>query len=105
MGFKGPMVDMEMDDEDQYDSVPMPVSLGSNVKAKPQYPYGLRIRLNEKDMEKLGLSVPEKYSTIDLRAMGMVTAVTTDDNERGCFCTVEIQLQKLKVENEDTEED
>lgn len=103
MSFKGPMVDMEMDDEDQFDSPAMPMSTGGKPQ-KPQYPYGLRISVGLKEMEKLKLEMPSMGDTIDLRAFGVVTSVSASQNEYSDDCRVEIQIQKIRVENEDTEE-
>lgn len=104
MSFKGPMVDMEMDDEDQFDSPAVPTSIGEKPK-KPQYPYGLRISLTHKDMEKQDLEMPMVGDTIDFRAFGVVTSVSASQSENYDDCRVEIQIQKLRVENEDTEEE
>jgi hypothetical protein len=101
MSFKGPMVDLEMNDEDVVDTYP---SMPSRPKG-PVYPYGTRISFCEKEMEKLDLEMPSVGDTIDLRAFGVVTSVSASDGEYGSSCRVEIQLQKMRVENEDTEEE
>ena len=94
----GQLVDMEMDDEDQLDAMtPIP------VKAKAQYPYGLRICLCHTELEKLGLPVPDVGDYIDLRAFATVTSVSCNDGEYGATCRVELQIEKLSVENETTE--
>ena len=74
---------------------------------KPEeYPYGLRVRLDEKDLAKLGLSQDhfKKDDIVDMRIMGKVVAVSCSDSEYGSTCTVEIQGQSIAVENESEEE-
>lgn len=91
------LVDMEMDDEDKMDAM-MPIAMSS----KPDYPYGLRICLCDSDLKKLDLDANcDVGDMIDLRAFGVVTSVQKQD---GCN-RVEIQIQKMAVENEMTEKD
>jgi len=87
------MVDLELDDEDKLDAlqpIPMPT--------KPDYPYGLKICLCGPELRKLDLDPTDCKvgDVIDLRCFGEVTSI--DANR------VEIQLQKMAVENEMTEE-
>jgi hypothetical protein len=91
------LVDMEMDDEDKMDFC-APIAC-----ARPDYPYGLRICLSEKELKKLGLSVPENGDMIDMRCFGTVTSVSTESRDSGDTCRVEIQIEKIAVENEMTE--
>jgi hypothetical protein len=85
------LVDMEMDDEEKMDMLnPIPV-------AKPDYPYGLRICLTHSELRKLELDADCSVGDlIDLRAFAEVTAISKD----GDNCRVELQIQKLAVENE-----
>ena len=97
------MVDMEMDDESKIDAV-MPIAMPT----KPDYPYGLRISLTEKELEKLGLDASEAFvgGTIHITgAMGEITSVSENDNGDGKCCRIEIQIQKMSVESEDAEND
>lgn len=92
-------VDMEHDDEDQSD-LAFP-----GVPEKPRYPYGLRISLTHKELEKLGLDADcEVGDVIDLRAFAEVTSVSVNQTENGNDCRVELQITKLAVENESAEE-
>ena len=90
------LVDMELDDEDKLDA-PQPYPMPT----KPDYPYGLRISLTEKELKKLGLEMPEKIGDmIDLRAFAVVTCMSQHDNGDGNCCRVELQIQKMSVESE-----
>lgn len=92
------MVDMENDDEDQLDlAVPA-------IAEKPRYPWGLRICLTHRELEKLGLDADcEVGDVIDLRAFAVVTSCSVNETENGKDCRVELQIEKLAVENETTE--
>jgi hypothetical protein len=69
--------------------------------ARPRYPYGCCIFLDEKTLEKLDLDTDvDVGDTIDLRAFGEVTGV----HKSGDSCRVEIQLIRMAVENEADEE-
>jgi len=94
------LVDMEMDDEDQLDCccpIPMP--------ERPRYPFGLKICLTHKELPKLGLSADcEVGDMIDLRAFACVTSVSINKTEGGEEeCRVELQIEKMAVEDETTE--
>ena len=92
------LVDMEMDDEDQLDH-PMPIAA-----PRAQDPYGLRICLTHKELEKLGLdSDCEIGDMIDMRCFATVTSVSKNDSSDGPSCRVELQIEKMSVENEMTE--
>lgn len=92
------MVSMELDDDDKLDA-PMPFPLSS----KPDYPYGLRICFSEKELKKLNLDVPDIGDMIDMRAMGTVTSVSINKTDGEDRCRVEIQLEKIALEDENRE--
>ena len=101
MGKLNPMVDMELDDEDKLDAampIPMP--------AKPDYPYGLRICLTEKELEKLDLDHSEAFygGTVHGHFMGRITNIDAGEGENGPRCRIEIQIERLAIESEDDEE-
>lgn len=95
------LIDMELDDEGKLD-VPMPMPFD-----RPDYPPGLRICLCDEQLDKLGLDADcEVGDIIDLRAFACVTSVSVTDSEGGGKCRrVELQIQKLSVENENEEVD
>jgi hypothetical protein len=96
-------VDLGLTDEEKIDAVlPMPVS------EVPDYPYGTRICLSEKEMEKLeavGCDCDFQVGeVIDIRALGTVTSVSSSDGPNGPCRRAEIQLEKLAVELESEED-
>ena len=88
------LVDLELNDEDKMDmAVP-------EIASKPDYPWGLRICLTDKELEKLGLEADcEIGDMIDIRCFATVTSVSKGDGG----CRVELQIEKMAVENEMTE--
>jgi hypothetical protein len=88
----GKLVDMELEDEEAAE-MPMPIKLET-----PRYPFNLCICLTKSDMDKLGLDASDASvgDVIDMRAFGEVTSISKD--------RVEIQIQKLALENETEEE-
>ena len=96
-----PLKSMEMDDEDKLDTV-MPIPLPE----KPDHPYGLRICLTGKELEKLGLDADdaEVGSIIHLHALARVTDVSSSDGTMGKSSRVELQITDMCcVESEDEE--
>ena len=93
------MPDMEMDDDEKLDAA-MPA-----MAMKPDYPYGLRISLTDKELAKMGLDPEEAEvgGTVHIFGMAEITSVSkTDDGNGKCF-RIELQIQKLGVESEDAE--
>lgn len=90
----GGLVDMEMDDERQLDHQ-MPIDM-----PRARYPYGLRICLCDGELEKLGLGADcDEGDYLDIRAFATVISVHKEaGNSR-----VELQIEKMSVENEMTE--
>lgn len=84
------LVDLERDDDAKLD-----VNAAFPDLA-PDYPMGLRICLCRAELDKLGLDTDCNIGDmIDMRCFGEVTSVSKD--------RVEIQIQKMAVENEMTE--
>jgi hypothetical protein len=89
------LVDMELDDEDKLDMV-MPYTMD-----RPDYPCGLRICLTDSELKKLGLEADcDEGDMIDIRAFGVVTSIHKEAGN----CRVEIQIQKMALEEEMSEE-
>jgi hypothetical protein len=92
----GKLVDMEMDDERQFDH-PTPIAMPQ----KSRYPYGLRICLCCEELEKLGLYADcDVGDYLDIRAFATVTSVHKEDGSK----RVELQIEKMAIENESSEE-
>lgn len=106
MAKMNPMVDMEMDDEDQLDA-PQPYPMSG----KPKYPYGLCISLTEKELKKLDLDPSDAFvgGTIHLHAMAKITSLSAADSapspysDGGPCCRLELQITDLCIESEDQE--
>lgn len=92
------LVSLELDDEDKIDFC-APIACD-----RPDFPYGTRISLSEKELKKLGLPVPGIGDMLDARVMGTVTSVSSEKVDGGeDRCRVEIQIERMAVENEATE--
>lgn len=92
------MTDMELSDEDKIDMTE-PV-----MRMTPDYPWGLRICLTERELEKLDLNdeMPDLGDYIHIMAFARVTSVSCSDDQ----CKrIELQIEKLGVEDENREDD
>ena len=70
----------------------------------PQYPYGLRICLTHDDLAKLGLNFDcDIGDLVDMRCFGTVTSISQNDGPDGPCGRVEIQIERIAIENELTE--
>lgn len=94
------LVDMELDDEDKIDMA-MPIAMLDRA----DYPYGLRITLSDKELKKLGIPTPQVGDYMDMRAFCCVKSVSSDSTGDGETCRVELQIEKIAVENEADEQD
>jgi hypothetical protein len=70
---------------------------GSVSPAREDYPYGLRIDLNDDQMEKLGMELPTVGSTVTLCMKGTVERAELRDTGEGPEASCCIQFKKLKV--------
>ena len=61
------------------------------------YGYGLAIRLEKFELEKLKLAVPKVGKTFTITAIGKVTAVHESSSEQGDDCGVTIQITDLQL--------
>lgn len=92
---------MEYDDEDQEDmAIPA-------MPEKPQFPYGLRISLSEKEIDKCECD-PEDVKVGDLihltEVFARVTSVNHNDGEGGKTSRWELQIEHLNIEDETLED-
>lgn len=94
------MKSMELDDEDKLDAL-QPISMPD----KPDYPYGLRICLTEKEIEKLGLDDGEAEcgGIFHLHGLARITSVSRVENDGVKTCRIEAQIEDMAIESEDAE--
>jgi len=94
------LVSMELDDEDQMDMA-IPGPAGKAIQ--PQFPYGLRISLTEKELAKLGLDHKEAAvgDYLEFRARACVTSVSESKTDGGTMARVELQIEEMCVCGED----
>ena len=95
-----PLTSMEYDDEDSLDACcPMPMPM------RPEYPFGLRITLTDKELEKLKIDHADAFvgGTFHGHFMARVTSVSADENSGGKTCRMEAQIEDLAIESEDEE--
>jgi len=91
------LVSMEYDDEDKHDSLataPMP------MPEQPDYPYGLRITLSEKELAKLELDPDEAESGASFTGVfrARITSVSKEERDGKKTCRIEAQIEKLAVD-------
>lgn len=97
------MVDMARSTEEKIAAVE--ASMPTPVAAS-EYPWGLRLSLDEKDLERLGLDAScDVGDTLHFQAMAVVTSVSKNEYNGVHSCRVEMQVQRMAVENEDEEID
>lgn len=89
-------IDCELDDEEKFDS-PTPITMSS----RPDYPFGMRICLEEAQLKKAGMDQPEKGDKVMMRIFGEVTFVSDGDGGRH----VEIQIQRFRYADIDGDDD
>jgi hypothetical protein len=69
-----------------------------------EYPYGLRITLNEEQLEALGIEMPKAGTALHIEAKAIVTRASTEDPDADGdidYVCVELQLTELGVEVEE----
>lgn len=87
------MHSMKMSKKEKKDNMPTAVSDG------PDYPYGLRLSLNDDCLKKLGLkSLPKVGAKMTVHAIGEVVAVSQHESENHDDRHVEIQIHELGVD-------
>lgn len=72
----------------------------------PEYPYGLRICLTERELALLDLD-PEQAcvdGVVHLHAICCITSVSSNDTQGGGkSCRIELCMEKIAIESEDLE--
>ncbi len=91
----GKLQNMEMSDDRQLDH-PMPFDMPERAR----FPYGLRLCLCDEELTKLGLDADcDEGDYLDIRAFATVISVHKENGAN----RVELQIEKMSVENESTE--
>lgn len=97
--------DMELADEDKMDfavpSIAMP-----GKKDLPEYPWGLRLSLDDGTIKKLDIDFASLAvgGIVHGHFMAKVTSTSEDQRDGGEMCRrVELQIQQMAVESEDRE--
>lgn len=92
------MVDMKRSKADMKEAN-TPISLG-----KEEYPYGLRIRLEKDDLEKLGMTkkLPAVGDEVMVEAMCKVISVSENASENHDSSSVEYQIMHISIEPHET---
>lgn len=94
------LVDLALSQEEKHETDMPLVSPGGE-----NYPWGLRLTLTEVELEKLGMSGDcEVGDMLDIRCFATVCSIAKSDGPTGPTCRIELQVEKMMVENESTEE-
>lgn len=81
----------------------MPAVVAEKAEA-PSYPWGLCLRIEKEQIEKLKLDGAQVGDTIHVFALGKVTSVSARASEGGDdHSSIEIQITDMAAENEDRE--
>ena len=79
------------------ESMPMPMQAAD-------YPYGLQVHLDEKDLEKLGLNGDcEAGDTLEFMAKATVRNVSKHEFNGKHSCSIDLQIEKMAVSSDDEE--
>ena len=94
------MQSMELDDEDKLDAVtPLPMA------DKPDFPYGLKICITEKELRKLKLDASDAVvgGTCHGHFMARITCFSAEQRDGDDCYRIEMQIEELAIESEDAE--
>lgn len=65
---------------------------------QPEYPYGLRINLDEESLKKLGTTeLPEVGQGMSLKAQVEVASVSQYDNDKGKHREMSLQITDMEL--------
>jgi len=92
------LTNMEMTKAEKKESSPVAMSDYNG----PDFPYGLKLCLDNASLEKLGFdALPKVGAKMMVHAMGVVVEVSQHESKNHESRRVEIQIQRLGVEDED----
>lgn len=94
------MIDMKITESEKKDA-----SLLSVVDDRPNYPYGLEIRLDSETIKKLNLKDPQVGQKMMMEAMVEITSVSST-NFKGDEkkYTVNMQITQMELEDKDSDD-
>ena len=102
--------DMQLDDEDQENcAIAVPCTDGTTKVPKkllPEYPWGLRVSLDDAGMKKLGIAIEDLPvgAMVHMHCLARVTSVSQDQRQDGSTpCRAELQIEQMALESEDEE--
>lgn len=96
------MADMKMSKRDKKRMFGIPTVAGST----PDYPWGLSLTLDAAALKKLGVTeLPDAGEECMIHATGKVTRVSESASEKGGERSVEVQITKLALMCEDSDEE
>ena len=90
--------DMKLTKAEKEDSMPMAMP-----SHEMEYPYGLRLSLDDDSLSKLGIATPKHDQHFRVVGSGCVKSVSVSENEHGMRRHVEVQLEKLLLVSVETE--
>lgn len=95
----GKLVDMALSVKKDESAYPSAVSDGP----QPIYPWGLSVSLEDEQLDRLDLEVPEIGDLLDSRIMLRVNSVSQNETTTGKRTRVECQIVMMGVESEEDE--
>ena len=95
-----PMVSLELSDDEKLD-----MTLPTGIADMPSYPWGTRICLTHRELEKLGLDAGDFAvgHTLGIMVCAEVIGVHSDKTDMGPQDRVELQITDLAMAGEDGE--
>jgi len=94
------MHSLELTDDEKLDAL-QPIAMPD----RPDFPYGTRISLTEKEFDKMGVDENEAVvgATFHFWGMARITSVSKSDTPDGQCCRVEAQIEEMGMASEDVE--
>jgi hypothetical protein len=68
------------------------------IADSPQYPYGLRLNLDNASVDKLGVALPKVGEKLMIEAYVEVVSVSAHDSKDGMRKSIELQITDLCLE-------
>lgn len=67
----------------------------------PEYPYGLKLHLDEATLQKLGIKdLPAIRSTLKIEAVVMVCEASSNESLQGEYRSLSLQITDMGIEND-----